>query len=207
MENLQTFISEKLILNKQSKRHIIKVESISKLRKIIQDILDNQDNKETINLNHLDVSDIPYFVRLFKKYKLKTIHIEDWNIANCSSCAEMFPETLEYVDLSKWNTSSIESMKGMFRGCKNLKEIGDISEWDTSNLTNTESMFEDCESLKSIDISEWDFKNVKKVSNMFYGCKSLESIGEMKIDLRNIPNSENVFLYCKKLKNHIPNNF
>ena len=41
----------------------------------------------------------------------------------------------ELPDISKWNTSKVESMNCMFYKCYNLMAFDGLSEWDTSNVT------------------------------------------------------------------------
>ena len=53
-------------------------------------------------------------------------------------------------DISKWNTTNVKKMNGMFKGCKSLISFPDISKWNTNNVTDISWMFESCDSLKKV---------------------------------------------------------
>ena len=55
-----------------------------------------------------------------------------------------------WVDLSKFDTTSLENIKGMFNGCSNLKEV-DFSNFKTSKVKNMANMFHNCKELKTLD--------------------------------------------------------
>ena len=50
---------------------------------------------------------------------------------------------LKFINLGYINTSSVITMKGLFKDCFNLTSI-DISNFDTSNVTDISSMFQGC---------------------------------------------------------------
>ena len=54
--------------------------------------------------------------------------------------------SLKSLDISKFNTSNVTSMKGMFYGCSTLTSL-DLSSFNTSNVTNMGYMFYNCSSL------------------------------------------------------------
>ena len=62
-------------------------------------------------------------------------------------------------------------MRGMFSGCKSLKEIN-LSNFNTNNVTNMSYMFWECSSLKEINLSNFNTDNVTNMSNMFNGCSN-----------------------------------
>ena len=87
-------------------------------------------------------------------------------------------------NISKWNTSKVINMNGMFSCCNNFP---DISKWNTSNVTDMSIIFSGCKNLP--DVSKWDTSNVINMSGMFYGCKNLPYISNWdtsKIDNFNI---------------------
>ena len=54
----------------------------------------------------------------------------------------------------------------------NLTSLPDISKWDTSNVENMAGIFSGCEALLSLpDISKWNVSKVKYINSMFYACK------------------------------------
>ena len=90
------------------------------------------------------------------------------------------PMALTSVDVSKFNTSSVQDMQRMFYVCKNLTTL-EVDNWDTSNVTNMSRMFagymhNHCMQLQSLDLSGWSFDKVTDVSRMFDRCESLASL-------------------------------
>lgn len=57
------------------------------------------------------------------------------------------------LDLSWMDTSHVESMVGMFYGCKDLEYL-DISGVDTSKVTNMYNMFGDCPKLRTVILGD-----------------------------------------------------
>jgi len=84
-------------------------------------------------------------------------------------------------DISKWNTSKVETMESMF---DNSLFKGDISKWDVHNVENMWAMFS--ESVFNSDISKWNVRKVKNMSFMFHKAKFNQDIS--KWDVRNAEN-------------------
>ena len=58
-------------------------------------------------------------------------------------------------DVSKWDTSRVTSMQGMFRDVPSFN--GDVAKWDTSKVTNVKDMFNiDAYRGVSPRIANWD---------------------------------------------------
>ena len=68
-------------------------------------------------------------------------------------------KTLKYVNLSNINTS-VSNMNYMFSGCSSLENI-DLTNFNISSLTQLSYIFSGCSSLKSIDLSKFDISNVQ----------------------------------------------
>ncbi len=58
-------------------------------------------------------------------------------------------KTLDRIDLSTFDTSSVTSMSGMFDGCSSLTEL-DLSNFDTSSVTDMRWMFHSCNALSTL---------------------------------------------------------
>lgn len=56
-------------------------------------------------------------------------------------------------DISEWDVSNVETMKGMFRNCPNFS--GNLSKWNVSKVWNMSFMFANTYRFNS-DISNWD---------------------------------------------------
>ena len=160
MKNLNQYIKEKLIINKDYNDKMIVVKSFEELRKIIEQRYEEYGpgtKQNPIDFNDIDVSNIIYFDNnkgIFEGTKFK------------------------YIDISDWDVSNIKSMRGMFYLCKKLKSVGDLSKWDVSKVESMISMFAHCKTLTSVgDLSNWDVSNVKYMSYMFHdsGIKNTPS--------------------------------
>ena len=79
------------------------------------------------------------------------------------------------VDISKWNTSSVTDMHGMFRYAN--KFDSDISAWDVSSVTSMDSMFESAHKF-TCDITRWYTPSLVqgKTKNMFRDATNLQKI-------------------------------
>ena len=149
MKQLSTYIKEHLIINqrfdepliinkdfnKKNRNNITEVPNdIDELRKIIEDRYDKLGpgtKQNPIDFNDIDTSNITSFDSLFN-------HLN-----------------FEYIDISLWDTSKVDSMIFMFYSCEKLVSIGDIGEWDVSNVKTFRGMFFNCNVLKNIgDLSE-----------------------------------------------------
>ena len=162
MKNLNQYIKEKLIINKDYNDKMIAVKSFDELRKIIEDRYDKLGagtEQDPVDFNDIDISNIDSFCG---KYD-----------------TGMFEYTrFKYIDISDWDVSNIKSMRGMFYLCKKLKSVGDLSKWDVSKVESMISMFDHCKTLTSVgDLSNWDVSNVKYTSYMFHdsGIKNTPS--------------------------------
>ena len=82
-----------------------------------------------------------------------------------TSCFHMFyaMKDLLEIDLSNFESSSINNMVSMFNGCKSLTSINFLN-FDTSNVTRMHAMFYGCRNLTSLDISNFNTNKVKDMS-------------------------------------------
>ena len=115
MKTLQNYITEKILINKNSK---IVYNYYPKTKDELEDIIDQRIESEgnECNLNDIDTSNITDMSKLFE--------YSDFN-----------------GDISKWNVSNVTNMNSMFYESTFNQ---DISNWDVSNVTNNAYMFDDC---------------------------------------------------------------
>ncbi len=126
---------------------------------------------------------------------------------NITSTARWFSESnVSSIDMSKFDTSKVTSMQGMFYGCINLTSI-DVSNFDTSNVTNMGGMFWFCSSLASIDMSNFITSKVTYMAGMFNGCSSLTSVNMSNFDTSNVTDMSNMFYGCNNLTSVDVSNF
>ena len=181
MKNLNQYIQEKLIINKDYNDNMIVVKSFEELRKIIEDRYDKLGpgtKRNPIDFNDIDVSNIDSFyssnrdMGIFQKINFKYIDISDWDVSNVRTMNYMFAyckELKSVGDISYWDVSNVTNMSFMFFMCVNLKSIGDLSKWDVSNVTNMKGMFRYCKSFNQ-NISNWNVSGVTDMGDIFYKC-------------------------------------
>ena len=115
MKDLQQFILEKILINKNSKIvYNYHPETKDELKDIIKQKIELEGNE--CDLNDIDTS-------------------------NITDMSDLFKDSEFNGDISKWDVSNVTNMNYMFM---NSKFDGDISNWDVSNVTNMKAMFENC---------------------------------------------------------------
>ena len=127
------------------------------------------------------------------------------------------------VDMSNWDTSSVEDMTGMFFGCTGLTSL-DVSNWNTSkvkkldmtfayipltsldlsnldvsSVTSMNAMFILSMNLTSINMSNWDTSSVEDMNSMFAYCESLTSIDVSKFNTTSVKDMNGMFMACDSL--------
>ena len=155
------------------------------------------------NINTSKITRLSY---LFCCCKITSIpDISKWDTSNVESIDHMFLHCFNLKslpDISKWNTSNIKYFTNLFSDCKNLEYIPDISKWDTNNLQDMKGLFAACSSLKSLpDISKWKTTKIKSFHYLFYSCSKLVDLPDIsKWDTSNITDMSNLFENCTSLE-------
>ena len=151
MKNLSSYLTEKLLINKNFKDNKIVVSSLRELKSIVKDRSIDPNTKKfnnNIDLSDIDVSKLDDLSETFIWYKFKTI------------------------DISGWDTLKVKNMRQMFFGCEQLKDIIGIEDMNIDNVENMDYMFADCEKLDITDkIKDWNIDPaVIWVTSMFRNC-------------------------------------
>ena len=163
MKTLQNYITEKILINKNSKiGYIYHPKTKDELEDIIKQKIKSEGNE--CDLNDIDTSNITDMSNLFA-YRDFNGNISNWNVSNVTNMNSMFADSKFDGDISKWDVSNVTTMEGMFTGSK---FNGDISKWNVSNVTTMEGMFTG--SKFNGDISNWDVSHVKFKLYIFYNC-------------------------------------
>ena len=151
MKNLRSYLTERLLINKNFKDNKITVSSLKELKNIIKERYVDPNTKKPnhhIDLTDIDVSELNDLSTAFLWYRFKTI------------------------DISGWDTSNVKDMGMMFYGCYELTDIIGIENMNIDNVERMDYMFSDCRKLDITDkIKDWKVnpKNVS-VSGMFREC-------------------------------------
>ena len=122
-----------------------------------------------------------------------------WN-QTITTTEEMFRgcSNITEIDLSNFDTSSVESMGYMFYGCSSLISIN-LSNLDTSKVIFMYYMFQDCNSLISLDLSDFKTSKVERMDSMFNGCSSLTFLNLSSFITSQTTHMTSIFYYCKSL--------
>ena len=115
MKTLQHYITEKILINKNSK---ISYNYHPKTKDELNDIIKQRIESEG---NECDLNDI--------------------DTSNITDMSNLFAYSHFNGDISRWNVSNVTNMEGMFG---HSKFNGDISNWDVSNVENSANIFYKC---------------------------------------------------------------
>ena len=155
------------------------------------------------NINTSKITRLSY---LFSCCKITSIpDISKWDTSNVESIDNMFLHCFNLKslpDISKWNTSNIKYITNLFSDCQKLEYIPDISKWDTNNLQDMKGLFAACYSLKSLpDISKWKTTKIKSFYYLFNSCFKLVDLPDIsKWDTSNITDMSSLFENCTSLE-------
>ena len=126
----------------------------------------------------------------------------DWNTSNVQTIRGIFGHcnSLKELNAKSWNIRLADSACWLFENCYALEYL-DISNWNTQNIKETNNMFQNCNKLKSLDLSNWDTGKITNMFEMFINCHSLESVGNLNNwDTSNVTNMQHMFAHCHSLK-------
>ena len=120
-----------------------------------------------INLNNVDFSRVTNFSRLFSYSKFSGIIMDKVDTSNVTSMMRTFSNCENLITLKhNMDTSKVTNMSMMFYNCRSLDYL-DISCFDTSNVVKMESMFSGT-NLIELNIGKKGTSLLEDVSYMFY---------------------------------------
>ena len=137
----------------------------------------NLKNITDIYFTNIDTSEVTDMSYMFSKTSIQSLDLSAFNTSSVENFGDMFRECglLTSLNLSNFKTSLCKSIRGMFHSCNLLQKL-DISNFDTSLVTNMKSLFFNCYSLEKIDLRHFDVSLVTNMNGMFYGCKKLTTL-------------------------------
>lgn len=93
--------------------------------------------------------------------------------------SSMFSESdVEILDLSHFETNSLEYVAEMFAYCEMLEEVT-LDGWDFSQVVDFTGMFLECNDISCIYCSEaWDTSSDEGSEDVFLGCSGLPNYDE-----------------------------
>ena len=145
-------------------------------------------------LNNINTSCVTNMEYLFSSSELIEIDLSTFDTGSVNNMRGLFfsCEELTTLDLSSFNTSNVKDMIGMFFNCKNLVNL-DLYSFDTSKVEHFSDMFELCSKLERLDLSNFNTISATSMSYMFYSCKSLEYLDISSFDTSNVEFFDRIF--------------
>ena len=140
--------------------------------------------------------------------KLTSLDVSKFDTSNVTNMEGMFSgcTSLTNLNVSKFNTSKVTNMGQMFYYCTKLVSL-DVSHFDTSNVTNMEGLFYYGLSLTNLDVSNFKTSNVTNMQYMFWRCSSLTKLDVSHFDTSKVTNMRCMFGYCSSLTKLDVSNF
>lgn len=131
---------------------------------------------------------------------LVSLDVSKWDTSNVTTMRDTFSgcEKVTSLDVSNWDTSKVTTMRGTFGDCKKVLSL-DVSKWDTSNVTTMRGTFGGCKILTKLDLSKWDTRKVTDMFVMFSGCSNLVKLDVSNWDTSKVTDIGYMFDDCKKL--------
>ena len=121
--------------------------------------------------------------------------IENWRMTSNKDAWSMFEscKALETLNATDWDMGQVETMRGMFYNCPNLKGVEGIGTWDTGSLQVTWDMFAYCTVLETLEgLENWNMSNATNLCGMFHHCPTLQDDDVEAIEGWDVSNAEDI---------------
>jgi surface protein len=107
--------------------------------------------------------------------------IHNFDVSKVKDISYMFSDchNISKLDLSNWDTSSVENMDAVFYRSIKLEDIDVTGKFSTDNTTSMWAMFDmwpENNVLKTLDVKNFDTSKVKNMAYMFSNNKALTTI-------------------------------
>ena len=183
-----------LVYKVKRERNTVKILSKEFVRNNIEKCKLIVNNIEIELKSELDIN------KYFSK-KPEKIIIKLKNVNSIRSMKNAFKDTdlISVPDISKFDTSNIETLEGTFENCRYLEYLPQL-EWNVQNVKSTRYMFSGCSKLKNLSFENWKTINNKDMSYMFLDNIALTSIKGLEyFETSNVENMEYIFSGCESL--------
>ena len=176
--------TEKVYLNKDSRKMFYLGYSEQKIKNILDLNLSNFDTSKVTNMSDM----------FYGMSSLTSLNLSNFDTSKVTDMSHMFSyvSNLTSLDLSNFDTSKVMNMQWMFRNMSNLTALN-LSNFDTSKVMNMESMFSYVSNLTSLDLSNFDTSKVTHMSNMFSGMSNLTTLNLSSFNTSNVTDMNNMF--------------
>lgn len=130
------------------------------------------------------------------KMNIGKINFDEFDTSNVLDMSQMFagfnemvgitPVPQETLDLTMFNTSKVQTMKGMFEN-SGVSAL-DLSNFDTSEVTDMSEMFMYMNNIEELDVSNFNTTNLQRAVSMFLrnGAKKIDLHGWQNNNLKDM---------------------
>ena len=156
-------------------------------------------NIKTENLNAQSVTNMRGIFR--DNQRMSSFTLEGFNTENVTDMSEMFAGNLGLIfspSLTSMNTKNVKTMKGMFKGVKQV-DILNIANFDTRNVTDMSEMFSGMSSVTEIKLGNFNTSNVENMSEMFKNCTAIKSLDLNHFNTSKVTNMNSMFSGANEL--------
>ena len=156
-----------------------------------------------VNTGNLNTGRTENFFEAFRYCSsLQSIDASDWDVSSLKTAESMFRECTSLVsaDCSGWNAKSLNSVRYMFGLNKKLKTVN-VTGWNTPVLTDASNMFREDNQLQSIvGIKDVDVSNVTSLASTFRKCHMLSELDLTGWNAVNVEKMSYTFQQCRLLE-------
>ena len=167
----------------------------------MKNMFNNCEKLEYLDISSFDTSSVQDMSRMISYCKeLKAIDISNFRTNN-ANMNEMFHYCLKLksIKFPDENNVLISSDIGcIFQDCQSITYL-DLSSFDTSSCTNMEYSFNNCYKIVSINLSNIITSNVRTFNNMFSYCGKLEALDLTNFETFSVTTMTDMFTNCNKL--------
>lgn len=155
---------------------------------------------ERIDMTSINTSRVKNMSWMFHSGKniYKHIELSGFDTSNAEDMSYMFAtsgmktmENVDPIDFSKFNTSKVKNMEGMF-SYSFLPSL-DIRNFDTSNVENMRLMFDTLANIRNLDLSGWNVKKVNNIQGIFTRLNKIQSLNLAGWQMDSVTNMQFMF--------------
>lgn len=153
-----------------------------------------------IELGSFDTSNVEDMSYMFATPgNIDPIDFSRFNTSKVKNMEGMFYNSfLPSLDIRNFDTSNVENMKRMFDGLKNVRNL-DLSGWNVKKVNNVQGIFSHSNKIQSLNLSGWQMDSVTDMSSMFRYSRDLISLNLTGFTTKNVTNMEYMFADASKL--------
>ncbi len=141
---------------------------------------------QSLNETEWDMSSITDVSNMFRSCSaLVKLNCSNWNISSITNWANAFLACYGLVSfIAPSGAVNSTNLQNLFGSCNSLDKL-DLSGWDVSSVSNMSGIFSGCFSLRDLNLTGWNTSAVTNASNMFNTCSALDKIPALNLSAVN----------------------